>query len=138
MGCNELRTILVLTLIIMVPFEYNQFTQEPCRPCSLQNCLYEQNRRCREEDPTTELQFMMSLNQRWILQQMSVFSDNPDSNFVKEGNFSYAIVVVKETPYAEMHGNRVNLTIPEPGPNSVRSVREAVTCGDCRCPVWIL
>ncbi|KAK8971211.1 hypothetical protein KSP40_PGU004380 [Platanthera guangdongensis] len=82
------------------------------------------------EESQQELQFMMS--------RMYVFSENPDSNFVKEGNFSYAIVVVKETPYAEMHGNRVNLTIPEPGPNSVRSVREAVKCGDCRCPVWIL
>ncbi|KAK8971210.1 hypothetical protein KSP40_PGU004381 [Platanthera guangdongensis] len=40
-----------------------------------------------------------------------VFSENPNSNFVNQGDFSYVIVVFKETLYAEMHGNRINRTI---------------------------
>ncbi|KAK8921436.1 hypothetical protein KSP39_PZI020495 [Platanthera zijinensis] len=171
MGCSELQTVLVSTLMIIVPFEYNQFTQEPHRP-NLRNCLYEQNRRCREKDPTTEIRSWEAVRKSLVLlkngksadEEMQptckilvvrthadilvyqcggwtiewqgasgriaagttildvikstvdpatnvVFSENPNSNFVKEGDFSYVIVVFKETPYAEMHGNRINRTI---------------------------
>ncbi|XP_047318741.1 beta-glucosidase BoGH3B-like [Impatiens glandulifera] len=47
---------------------------------------------------------------------------------VKEGNFSYAIVVVGELPYAETKGDSLNLTIAEPGPNTIQNVCEAVNC----------
>lgn len=57
-----------------------------------------------------------------------VYSENPDSSFVKSINFSYAIVVVGETPYAEINGDNANLTIPEPGLRTVQTVCEAIKC----------
>lgn len=57
-----------------------------------------------------------------------VFNENPDPNFVKSGGFSYAIVVVGEPPYAETNGDSLNLTIPEPGLNTIKNVCGGVTC----------
>uniref|UniRef100_A0A0E0KJ17 Beta-glucosidase n=1 Tax=Oryza punctata TaxID=4537 RepID=A0A0E0KJ17_ORYPU len=57
-----------------------------------------------------------------------VFAENPDANFVKNGGFSYAIVVVGEHPYTETKGDSMNLTIPEPGPSTVTTVCGAVQC----------
>lgn len=57
-----------------------------------------------------------------------VYRDNPDVNFVKANHFSYAIVVVGETPYAEMFGDSANLTIPEPGPSVISNVCRVVKC----------
>ncbi|KAJ4833864.1 hypothetical protein Tsubulata_035731 [Turnera subulata] len=57
-----------------------------------------------------------------------VFNENPDSNFVKSNQFSYAIVVVGEPPYAEMYGDSSNLTIFEPGPTAINNVCGAVKC----------
>lgn len=57
-----------------------------------------------------------------------VYSDNPDANFVKNGNFSYAIVVVGETPYSETNGDSANLTIPEPGLSTMQTVCASVKC----------
>lgn len=68
-------------------------------------------------DPTTEV----------------VYDENPDPNFVKSVNFSYAIVVVGEPPYAEMFGDNLNLTIPEPGPSIITNV-----CGSVRCVVVLV
>ncbi|XP_058196222.1 uncharacterized protein LOC131312476 [Rhododendron vialii] len=51
-----------------------------------------------------------------------VYSENPDANFVKSNDFSYAIVVVGETPYVETLGDSMNLTIPEPGPSIITNV----------------
>ena len=57
-----------------------------------------------------------------------VYSENPDADFVKSNDFSYAIVVVGEPPYAETFGDSLNLTIAEPGPSTIRSVCGAVKC----------
>ncbi|XP_021892622.1 uncharacterized protein LOC110810688 [Carica papaya] len=68
-------------------------------------------------DPTTEI----------------VFSQNPDKAFVSSNNFSYAIVVVGEFPYAELDGDNTNLTIPEPGGRTISTV-----CGQVKCVVLIV
>ncbi|RRT48303.1 hypothetical protein B296_00053198 [Ensete ventricosum] len=62
-----------------------------------------------------------------------VFSENPDADFVKSNNFSYAIVVVGEPPYAETAGDSLNLTIAEPGPSTIRAV-----CGPVKCAVIVI
>ncbi|XP_057497314.1 uncharacterized protein LOC130782029 [Actinidia eriantha] len=62
-----------------------------------------------------------------------VYSENPDADFVKSNNFSYAIVVVGEPPYAETAGDNLNLTIQEPGPSTISSV-----CGSVKCVVVVV
>ncbi|KAL3535979.1 hypothetical protein ACH5RR_004440 [Cinchona calisaya] len=62
-----------------------------------------------------------------------IFEENPDAVFIKSNNFSYAIVVVGEVPYAETYGDSMNLTIPEPGPSIIRNV-----CGSVRCVVILI
>nr|GMD69615.1 lysosomal beta glucosidase-like [Ipomoea batatas] len=63
-------------------------------------------------DPTTEV----------------VYNENPDSDFMNSNDFSYAIVVVGEHPYAEYDGDNMNLTIPEPGPATITTVCENIKC----------
>ncbi|MBA0856818.1 hypothetical protein Goshw_003578 [Gossypium schwendimanii] len=62
-----------------------------------------------------------------------VYSENPDAGFVKSGEFSYAIVVVGEPPYAETYGDSLNLTISEPGPTTIYNV-----CGSVKCVVVVI
>ncbi|XP_021898242.1 uncharacterized protein LOC110814954 isoform X2 [Carica papaya] len=62
-----------------------------------------------------------------------VYNENPDVDFVKSKNFSYAIVVVGEHPYGPIEGNSENLTIPEPGPTTIKNV-----CGAVKCVVIII
>lgn len=57
-----------------------------------------------------------------------VFSQNPNPKFVKDGNFSYAVVVVGEPPYSETVGDNANLTIPEAGLSTMRNVCASVKC----------
>ncbi|KAK4607283.1 hypothetical protein RGQ29_001197 [Quercus rubra] len=57
-----------------------------------------------------------------------VYSKNPDADYVKSNNFSYAIVVVGEHPYAETLGDSLNLTIAEPGPSTITNVCASVKC----------
>lgn len=57
-----------------------------------------------------------------------VYSQNPDANFVKSNNFSYAIVVIGEPPFSETFGDSLNLTIAEPGPSTIKNVCGAVKC----------
>lgn len=57
-----------------------------------------------------------------------MYKENPDSQIVKSGKFSYAIVVVGETPYAETQGDSMNLTIAEPGPRTIQNVCGAINC----------
>uniref|UniRef100_A0A6N2L512 Glycoside hydrolase family 3 N-terminal domain-containing protein n=1 Tax=Salix viminalis TaxID=40686 RepID=A0A6N2L512_SALVM len=57
-----------------------------------------------------------------------VYKENPDADFVKSNNFSYAVVVVGEPPYAETFGDSLNLTISEPGPSTIQNVCGAVKC----------
>lgn len=62
-----------------------------------------------------------------------VYKENPDADFVKSNNFSYAIVVVGEPPYAETFGDSLNLTISEPGPSTIKNV-----CGTVKCVTVII
>ncbi|XP_068308973.1 uncharacterized protein [Pyrus communis] len=62
-----------------------------------------------------------------------VYKENPDADFVKSNDFSYAIVVVGEHPYAETFGDSLNLTIPDPGPSTITNV-----CGSVKCVVIII
>ncbi|PWA92704.1 glycoside hydrolase family 3 C-terminal domain-containing protein [Artemisia annua] len=62
-----------------------------------------------------------------------IYNENPSGDFVKSNKFDYAIVVVGELPYAETFGNSVNLTIPEPGPSTIKNV-----CGSVKCVVVLI
>lgn len=57
-----------------------------------------------------------------------MYKENPDADLVKSNEFSYAIVVVGEHPYAETSGDSLNLTIPDPGPSTITNVCSAVKC----------
>ncbi|KAK6926591.1 Glycoside hydrolase, family 3, N-terminal [Dillenia turbinata] len=57
-----------------------------------------------------------------------IYSENPSADFVKSNNFSYAIVIVGEPPYAETNGDNLNLTIPEPGLSTLNNVCTSVKC----------
>ncbi|KAF5183122.1 Beta-glucosidase bogh3b [Thalictrum thalictroides] len=57
-----------------------------------------------------------------------IYNENPDADFVKSNNFSYSVVVVGEHPYAETTGDSLNLTISEPGTNTIRNVCEHMRC----------
>ncbi|KAI7745476.1 hypothetical protein M8C21_008781 [Ambrosia artemisiifolia] len=61
------------------------------------------------------------------------YMENPNADFIKSNNFSYAIVVVGEHPYTEMFGDSSNLTIADPGPNIIKTV-----CGNVKCVVVII
>ncbi|XP_047308738.1 beta-glucosidase BoGH3B-like [Impatiens glandulifera] len=54
--------------------------------------------------------------------------DVSDIKFVENNNFTYAIVVIGEPPYAETQGDSLNLTIPEQGLNTLQNVCGAVKC----------
>ncbi|XVE59716.1 hypothetical protein DITRI_Ditri05aG0068600 [Diplodiscus trichospermus] len=62
-----------------------------------------------------------------------LFKENPDFDFVKSNNFSYAIVVVGEPPYAETEGDNMNLTIPEQGQYTIYNV-----CANVKCVVVLI
>ncbi|KAG8387190.1 hypothetical protein BUALT_Bualt03G0227500 [Buddleja alternifolia] len=57
-----------------------------------------------------------------------VYSENPDDALLKANNFSYAIVVVGEPPYAEGSGDNLNLTIPEHGLRTMTNVCRSTKC----------
>ena len=57
-----------------------------------------------------------------------VYSENPDDSFMKNNDFSFAIVVVGEPPYAETVGDNTELTILDPGPDTIRNVCSRVKC----------
>ncbi|KAG8387191.1 hypothetical protein BUALT_Bualt03G0227600 [Buddleja alternifolia] len=57
-----------------------------------------------------------------------VYNENPDDAILKANNFSYAIVVVGEPPYAEGYGDNLNLTIPEPGLRTMTNVCRSTKC----------
>ncbi|XP_077247685.1 uncharacterized protein LOC143887499 [Tasmannia lanceolata] len=62
-----------------------------------------------------------------------VYSENPNAEFVKTNDFSYAIVVVGEHAYAETAGDNLNLTLPDPGPKIIETV-----CGSLKCAVVVI
>ncbi|XP_026425902.1 uncharacterized protein LOC113322098 [Papaver somniferum] len=61
------------------------------------------------------------------------YNENPNADFLKSNDFSYAIVVVGEYPYAETFGDSQNLTVPEPGPSTITKV-----CGAVKCVVVVI
>ncbi|GMI65064.1 hypothetical protein like AT5G20950 [Hibiscus trionum] len=62
-----------------------------------------------------------------------VYKENPDAEFVKSNDYSYAIVIVGEHPYAETDGDSLDLTIADPGPTTVKNV-----CGAMKCIVILI
>ncbi|KAK7315568.1 hypothetical protein VNO77_34121 [Canavalia gladiata] len=62
-----------------------------------------------------------------------IYKKNPDLDYVRSKDFSYAIVVVGEKPYAETNGDSLNLRISDPGPDTIRKV-----CGGVKCVVVII
>ncbi|XP_023759334.2 uncharacterized protein LOC111907753 isoform X2 [Lactuca sativa] len=61
------------------------------------------------------------------------YNENPNTEFIKSNNFSYAIVIVGEHPYTEMFGDSSNLTIADPGPSVITNV-----CSQIKCVVVII
>nr|BBD18024.1 beta-glucosidase [Gentiana triflora] len=57
-----------------------------------------------------------------------VYSENPDVEYVKSQEFSYAVVAVGEHPYSETFGDSLNLTIPDPGPSIITNVCSSIKC----------
>jgi len=57
-----------------------------------------------------------------------VYSENPDDSFMKHNDFAFAIIVVGEPPYSETVGDSTDLTILDPGPDTIRTVCSAVKC----------
>ncbi|XP_006644778.1 beta-glucosidase BoGH3B-like [Oryza brachyantha] len=57
-----------------------------------------------------------------------VYSENPDESFMKGNDFSFAIVVVGELTYAETLGDNAELTIEDPGTDTIRNVCSTVKC----------
>ncbi|KAK9670251.1 hypothetical protein RND81_13G189300 [Saponaria officinalis] len=62
-----------------------------------------------------------------------IFKENPDREFIKTNDFSHAIVVVGEPPYAETKGDSQTLTMIEPGPTVINNV-----CGAIKCVVVVI
>ncbi|XP_045788986.1 beta-glucosidase BoGH3B-like [Trifolium pratense] len=62
-----------------------------------------------------------------------VYHENPSLDYVKSNDFSYAIVVVGETPYAETKGDSLNLTISDKGAKTIYNV-----CGKVKCVVVLI
>ncbi|XP_058732916.1 uncharacterized protein LOC131604497 [Vicia villosa] len=62
-----------------------------------------------------------------------VYQENPSLEYVKSNDFSYAIVVVGETPYAETNGDSLNLTISSNGAETINNV-----CGGVKCVVVLI
>ncbi|KAK2451130.1 beta-glucosidase BoGH3B [Trifolium repens] len=57
-----------------------------------------------------------------------VYQESPSLDYVKSNDFSYAIVVVGETPYAETMGDNLNLTISDDGTKTIYNVCSEVKC----------
>ncbi|RHN50781.1 putative glucan 1,3-beta-glucosidase [Medicago truncatula] len=61
------------------------------------------------------------------------YEENPSLDYVKSNDFSYAIVIVGETPYAETNGDSLNLTISGQGYETINNV-----CGVVKCVVVLI
>ena len=62
-----------------------------------------------------------------------VYKEHPNKAFLKSNNFTHAIIVVGELPYAEYHGDSQTLTMAEPGPSIINDV-----CGTIKCVVVVI
>lgn len=56
------------------------------------------------------------------------YQDSVTPDFVNSENFSFAIVVVGELPYAETDGDNLDLEIPLQGPNTIMNVCVRIKC----------
>ncbi|GMY20098.1 beta-glucosidase bogh3b, partial [Fagus crenata] len=66
-----------------------------------------------------------------------VYSENPDGDFVKSNNFSYAIVIVGEHPYAESQGDSLNLTIADSVSGRPLVIQPYLTQMDAVVAAWL-
>ncbi|KAG8371089.1 hypothetical protein BUALT_Bualt13G0050600 [Buddleja alternifolia] len=57
-----------------------------------------------------------------------IYKENPYMNLLNSHEFSYAIVIVGEVPYAEIYGDSTNLSITEPGPTIIKNVCKVIKC----------
>uniref|UniRef100_A0A7N2R399 Beta-glucosidase n=1 Tax=Quercus lobata TaxID=97700 RepID=A0A7N2R399_QUELO len=57
-----------------------------------------------------------------------VYNENPDTAFITSNDYAYAIVVVGEQPYAETNGDNLKLTLPAPGPDTIKNVCSHIKC----------
>ncbi|XP_074295272.1 uncharacterized protein LOC141623105 isoform X2 [Silene latifolia] len=62
-----------------------------------------------------------------------IFEENPDQELLNSNDFTHAIVVVGEPPYAETDGDSQTLTMIEPGPSVISNV-----CGALKCVVVVI
>ncbi|KAL2906520.1 Beta-glucosidase BoGH3B [Bienertia sinuspersici] len=62
-----------------------------------------------------------------------VYKKDPNKVFLESNNFSHAIIVVGELPYAEIEGDSQTLTMIEPGPTVISNV-----CGAVKCVVVVI
>ncbi|CAL4961150.1 unnamed protein product [Urochloa decumbens] len=79
-------------------------------------------------DITTGTTILDAINSTVADSTPVVYSENPDDSFMKHNDFSFAIVVVGEAPYSETVGDSTDLTILDPGPDTIRTVCSAVKC----------
>ncbi|KAF6169826.1 hypothetical protein GIB67_034218 [Kingdonia uniflora] len=79
-------------------------------------------------DITTGTTILQGIKNSVVPTTQVIYNENPDAEYVKSNKFSYAIVVVGEHPYAEIYGDSLNLTIPEPGPSTIKNVCSSVKC----------
>ncbi|KAG0582112.1 hypothetical protein KC19_3G035200 [Ceratodon purpureus] len=56
------------------------------------------------------------------------YKASPQKGYAKGKNYTYAIVVVGEQPYAEMNGDNMNLTLPDPYPGLIQDTCSHVPC----------
>lgn len=62
-----------------------------------------------------------------------VYSERPNAEYVNSNKFDYSVVVVGECSYAESAGDNLNLTIPEPGLQTMIDV-----CRNTKCVVILI
>ncbi|KNA08684.1 hypothetical protein SOVF_160420 [Spinacia oleracea] len=62
-----------------------------------------------------------------------VYKENPEKDFITSNNFTHAIIVVGELPYAEMHGDSQTLAMLDPGPTVISNI-----CGSLKCVVVVI
>ncbi|KAL9175267.1 hypothetical protein ABFS82_02G103300 [Erythranthe guttata] len=62
-----------------------------------------------------------------------IYSENPDTQYLKSNHFDYAIVAVGEHPYTETVGDSQTLTMADPGPDVINNV-----CGSFKCVVVVI
>ena len=78
--------------------------------------------------PTTGTTILEAVNSIVDKSTQVVYKESPDTDFVKDKGYSYAIVVVGEEPYAEFLGDSTTLTIPKEGIQTIKNVCTSLKC----------